>query len=96
MCFVTKKLVRLTRYAKEELKMRYHKIFESSLASEIVIPTTSSSIMSDIGRRNNSHWSLVHEKVHRIKLFTENQRNHFSISLAGNVKMLGILWLVLI
>lgn len=52
MCLVTKKLVKLTKYASEELNIRYHKNSTSCLASAIVIPTTSFSIISAAGRRN--------------------------------------------
>lgn len=53
-CFVTKKLVRLTKYAKEELNSRYQTILISSLARARVIPTTSSSMMSVAGSRNTT------------------------------------------
>lgn len=51
-CFVTKKLVKFTKYASDELKSRYHTILKSSLASAIVIPITLLSMNNEAGRRN--------------------------------------------
>lgn len=51
---VTKKLVKFTKYAKAELKSRYHTIFISFLARAIVIPTTFSSISSVAGSKNTT------------------------------------------
>lgn len=53
-CFVTKKLVKFTKYAREELKSKYQIILISSLASVIVTPTTSFSIHSVTGSRNST------------------------------------------
>lgn len=54
MCFVTKKLVRFTKYAKAELKSRYQMILMSSLARARVRPTTFSSINSVAGSRSRT------------------------------------------
>ena len=53
-CFVTKKLVKFTKYARAELNSRYQTIFISSLASASVIPTTFSSIKSVAGSKNTT------------------------------------------
>lgn len=86
MCFVTKKLVKLTRYAKQELKRSNHKILESSLASEIVIPTTSSSIMIEAGRRNATATGAMYiRRFIELSFSLTNKRNHFSTNLAKNI-----------
>lgn len=43
-CFVTKKLVKLTKHAKQELNSRYQIMLKSVLASSIVTAITSSSM----------------------------------------------------
>ena len=50
-CFVTRKLVKFTKYAKAELNRRYQITLKSSFASANVMPTTLSSIMSVVGSR---------------------------------------------
>ena len=50
-CFVTKKLVRFTKYASAELNSKYQMILTSSLARASVIPTTFSSMISVNGSK---------------------------------------------
>jgi hypothetical protein len=50
-CFVTKKLVRFTKYASAELNSKYQMILLSSLARATVIPTTFSSMTSVTGSK---------------------------------------------
>ena len=81
-CFVTKKLVKLTKYANAELNISNHKILESSLASEIVIPMTSSSIMIEAGRRNATATGAMYiRRFIELSFSLRNQRNHFSTDL---------------
>lgn len=75
--FVTKKLVKLTKYAREELKRSNHKIFESSLASAIVIPTTSSSIIIEAGRRNATATGAMYmRRFIELSFSLRDQRNN--------------------
>jgi hypothetical protein len=53
-CFVTKKLVKFTKYASEELNSKYQMILTSSLARARVIPTTFSSMISVAGSKNTT------------------------------------------
>lgn len=53
-CLVTKKLVRFTKYASEELNSRYQMIFLSSRARARVMPTTFSSMKSAAGSRKTT------------------------------------------
>jgi len=50
-CLVTKKLVKFTKYASEELNSRYQTILESLLARSTVISNTLSSINSVAGSK---------------------------------------------
>lgn len=97
MCFVTKKLVKLTKYANPELKISNHKIFESSLASAIVIPTTSSSIINATGSRNATDTGAMYiRRFIELSLSLRSHRVHFSTNQALNAKILTMLWMVLI
>jgi hypothetical protein len=51
---VTKKLVRFTKYASDELNNKYQMILTSSLARVRVMPTTFSSIISIAGSRKTT------------------------------------------
>jgi hypothetical protein len=53
-CLVTKKLVRLTKYAKQELNNSSQTIVKSFLASSIVMPTTLSSIKIVAGSKKRT------------------------------------------
>jgi hypothetical protein len=53
-CLVTKKLVKFTKYASEELKSRYQTILESCLARATVISKTLSSINSVAGSKKTT------------------------------------------
>lgn len=85
---MTKKLVKLTKYASAELKISNHKIVESSLASEIVIPTTSSSIIIEAGRRNATATGAMYiRRFIEFSFSLRNQRNYFITSLAKILKL---------
>lgn len=62
MFFVTRKLVRLTKYASDELKRRYQMILISSLASASVIPTTLSSIISVAGSKKTTAIGAIYKR----------------------------------
>lgn len=81
MCLVTKKLVKLTKYASEELNIRYHKNSTSCLASAIVIPTTSFSIISAAGRRNIAATGAMYmRRFIELSFSLRHQRKHTIIS----------------
>ena len=62
MCLVTKKFVKLTQYAKAELKSRYQIILISSLARATVMPTTFSSIISVAGSKNTTATGAMYSR----------------------------------
>lgn len=61
-CLVTRKFVKLTRYAKAELKRRYQTMLTSFLAREIVIPTTLSSINNVAGSKITTATGAMYNK----------------------------------
>lgn len=61
-CLVTKKLVRLTKYTKEELKSRYHTIFTSCLASATVMTSTFGSIHNVIGNKSTTAIGAMYKR----------------------------------
>lgn len=76
MCLVTRKLVKLTKYAREELKKRYQISLTSFLARSIVIPTTFSSIIRVAGSKH----------VTAIGAMYSSKFMEFSLSLEKNQK----------
>lgn len=70
MCLVTKKLVKLTKYASDELKSKYQTILISSLARATVISTTFSSINSVAGSKKTTAIGAkyIKELLHRTRM----------------------------
>lgn len=80
MCLVTKKLVKFTKYANAELKIRYHRILTSSLASASVMLTTFSSIRSAAGRRNATATGAMYiRRFIELSFSLEKCNNYFSV-----------------
>lgn len=87
--FVTKKLVKLTKYAREELNSRYQMILISSLASANVIPTTFASIKSVAGSRSITAIGAMYRRrfiEFNFSLDEENSK-HFSFPLYDLTQM---------